>query len=85
MSDFAKHNRQHSVTWADPAVLQGIEKTRPWIDILRGMVAGALPLPPSFELQGFKPISVEPGMAPGIRFLTSRRAIEALPSGKWKT
>lgn len=61
MSDAAKHNRQLTVSWADPSVLQGIEKTMPWIDILRGMVSGEMPLPPSFELQGFKPISVEPG------------------------
>ncbi len=61
MSDAAKHNRQLTVSWADPSVLQGIEKKLPWIDILRGMVSGELPMPPSFELQGFKPISVEPG------------------------
>lgn len=57
----AAHNREITITWCDPSVLQGVEKERPWIDILRDMVAGALPLPPSFELQGFKPVSVEPG------------------------
>jgi uncharacterized protein (TIGR00369 family) len=57
----AAHNRQITVSWRDPSVLQGVEKTMPWIDILRAMVAGALPLPPSFELQGFRPVSVEPG------------------------
>ena len=61
MSDAAKHTRHLSVSWADPALLQGVEKKMPWIDILRGMVLGEMPLPPSFELQGFKPISVEPG------------------------
>ncbi|MDB5397129.1 MAG: hypothetical protein JWM91_4635 [Rhodospirillales bacterium] len=61
MPDLAKHNRQHIVTWADPALLQDVEKKLPWIDILRSMVAGEMPLPPSFELQGFRPISVEPG------------------------
>ena len=56
-----EHNRHMSISWADPSMLQGVEKKLPWIDILRGMVAGEMPLPPSFELQGFKPISVEPG------------------------
>ena len=37
MSDAAKHTRQMTVTWADPALLQGVEKKMPWIDILRGM------------------------------------------------
>jgi uncharacterized protein (TIGR00369 family) len=50
-----------SISWADPSLLHGVEKKMPWIDILRGMVSGELPMPPSFELQGFKPISVEPG------------------------
>jgi len=50
-----EHNRHMSVSWADPSLLQGIEKKMPWIDILRGMVSGELPMPPSFELQGFKP------------------------------
>ena len=61
MPDSAVHDRPATITWADPAVLQGIEKTLPWIDILKKMVAGELPLPPSFMLQGFVPVSVEPG------------------------
>jgi uncharacterized protein (TIGR00369 family) len=61
MSDAVTRTRHLSVSWTDPALLQGVEKKMPWIDILRGMVSGEMPLPPSFELQGFKPISVEPG------------------------
>jgi len=61
MTDAARPNRQLTVSWRDPALLQGVEKKLPWIDILRGMISGEMPLPPSFELQGFKPISVEPG------------------------
>ncbi len=61
MPDSSAPKRELTVSWADPAVLHGIEKTMPWIDILKGMLSGELPLPPSFELQGFRPISVEPG------------------------
>jgi len=61
MPDSVVHDRRMTIEWADPAVLQGIEKRLPWIDILRQMVSGELPLPPSFRLQGFVPVAVEPG------------------------
>ncbi len=61
MPDSVQSKRELTVSWYDPAMLHGIEKKLPWIEILRGMLAGKLPLPPSFELQGFRPVSVEPG------------------------
>jgi uncharacterized protein (TIGR00369 family) len=61
MRDAIEPTRQLTVHWSDPALLQGIEKRLPWIDILRGMVSGELPMPPSFELLGIKPVSVDPG------------------------
>jgi len=61
MPDSIASTRELTVSWTDPAILQGIEKKLPWIDILRGMLSGELPLPPSFELQGFRPVSVEAG------------------------
>ena len=61
MPDSVTHDRQLTIDWADPAILQGVEKRLPWIDILRQMVSGELPVPPSFRLQGFIPVAVEPG------------------------
>jgi len=61
MPDASAPARQITIDWADPAILQEAEKHLPWIDILRRMVTGELPVPPSFRLQGFIPVSVEPG------------------------
>ena len=61
MQDYDPPMRQLTIHWQDPALLQGIEKRLSWIDILRGMVSGELPMPPSFALLGVKAVSVEPG------------------------
>lgn len=61
MPDNAAPERQLTITWSDLAILQDAEKRLPWIDILRQMVSGAMPVPPSFRLQGFIPVAVEPG------------------------
>ncbi len=61
MPDSPVPTKSLTVTWCDPAILQGVEKKEAWIDILRKMVTGELPVPPSFRLQGFVPVSAEPG------------------------
>jgi uncharacterized protein (TIGR00369 family) len=61
MEDTIEPARQLTIAWRDPALLRGIEKRLPWIDILRGMVSGELPMPPSFAVLGIVPVSVEPG------------------------
>jgi uncharacterized protein (TIGR00369 family) len=61
MADGEIVERQLTVSWSDPAILRGVERRLPWIDILRGMLSGEMPVPPSFALLGFVPVSVEPG------------------------
>src|SRR5512142_2672980 len=57
----ATTDRSVTITWDDPAIVQEASRKRPWIEVLRGMVSGELPVPPSFRLQGFIPIAAEPG------------------------